>query len=189
MTYKGKEIQLVPFRLRDHLVPFLFNEFKAEEVVMMPRLQTKAIKLNRTSSICRIINLIHAKYEENTHLYDYRIQFSIRMVQGGKKFESSLFKSRKDVHEILRFTESDNTYINSFFEDIFRTAFIFYVNGSKQFTNIGVKEVINDFMDEYDLLELGFDTEALRILYYRETSKENKLTRFQHKKSNRVTNY
>lgn len=170
-------------------MPFLFNEFKAEEVVTMPRLQTKAIKLNRTSSICRIINLIHDKYEEDTQLYDYRIQFSIRMVQGGKKFESSLYKTKKDIHQILRFTEADNNYINSFFEDIFRTAFIFYVNGSKQFTTIGIKEVINDFMDEYDLLELGFDTETLRILYYRETAKENKLTRFQHKKSNRVINY
>lgn len=189
MCLLKEEANLVAFRLRDHLVPFLFNEFKAEEMVSMPRLDTKSIKLNRTSSICRIINLIHAKYEDAAHLYDYRIQFSIKSVRGGKKFESALYKTRKDVHEVLCFTEADNNYINSFFEDIFRTAFVYYVSGSKQFTNISIKEVINDFMDEYDLLELGFDTETLRVLYYRESGKEHKLTRFQHKKSNRVINY
>ncbi|KAA2218263.1 hypothetical protein [Maribacter flavus] len=189
MCCLANEHELIPFRLRDHLVPFLFNEFKCEEAVVMPRLKTKAIKLHKTSSICRLINMVHSKYEENTHLYDYRIQFSIRIVKGGKKYDSALFKTRKDEHELLQFTEYDNNYINGFFEDIFRTAFIFYVNGSKQFTSVAIKEVINDFMDEYDLLELGFDTESLRILYYRETGKENKLTRFQHKSSNRVNNY
>tara|TARA_R110002050_G_scaffold69507_2_gene150336 strand:+ start:18281 stop:18850 length:570 start_codon:yes stop_codon:yes gene_type:complete len=180
---------LSPFKLRDHLVPFLFNEFKSEETVEMPYLKTKAIKLNKTSSLSRTINLVHSKYEDNTQVYDYRIQFSIKMVRGGKKYESALYKTRKDQHELLCFSDNDNQFINGFFEDIFRMAFIFYVNGSKQFTTCGIKEVINDFIDTYDLLELGFDTETLRILYYRETGKENKLTRFQHKIANRVNNY
>lgn len=183
------EKELLPFRLRDHLVPFLFNEFKTEEAAIMPNLITKAIKLHKTSSLSRTINLVHSKYEDNTHLYDYRIQFSIKMVRGGKKYESALYKTLKDEHERMYFSETDNQYINGFFEDIFRTAFIYYVNGSKQFTACGIKEVINDFIDTYDLLELGFDTETLRVLYYRETAKEHKLTRFQHKISNRVNNY
>jgi len=180
---------LVPFRLRDHLVPFLFNEFKSEESVVMPNLQTKSIKLHKTSSLSRTIALVHERYEEKPQQYDYRIQFSVRQVRGGKKFESSLYKTRKEGFEIMCFTESENQYINGFFEDIFRTAFIYYVNGSRQFTTDGIKAVINDFIDEYDLLELGFDTETLRILYYRENGKENKLTRFQHRISNRVNNY
>ena len=180
---------LVPFRLRDHLVPFLFNEFKSEETVVMPRLQTKAVKLNKKSSLCRIISLVHGRYENDPQLYDYRIQFSIKMVRGGKQYESSLYKTKKEFHEMLSFTEHENQYINGFFEDIFRTAFIYYVNGSRRFTSDAIKEVINDFIDEYDLLELGFDVETLRILYYRETGKENKLSRFQHQMANRVHNY
>lgn len=184
-----KEKELLPFRLRDHLVPFLFNEFKAEEVVVMPNLQTKAIKLNRKSSLFRIINLVHSKYESSTEGYDYRLQFSIKMQKGGRRYESALYKTKGTVHEIISFDARDSQNINAFFEDIFRTAFIYYVNGSKQFTSSAVKEVIDDFMDEYDLLELGFDSESLRVLYYRETGKENKLSRFQHQIANRVTNY
>jgi len=155
----------------------------------MPELKTKAVRLHKTSSLSRNIGLIHSQYEKNTALYDYRLQFSVHLGQGGKKYESSLYKTRKDVHELLSFTAEDNQYINGFFEDIFRTAFIYYVKGSRRYTDAGIREIINDFMDEYDLLEVGFDTETLRILYYRETGKENSLSRFQHKIANRVTNY
>jgi len=180
---------LVAFKLRAHLVPFLFKEFKSEESAFMPELKTKAVRLHKTSSLSRNIGLIHSQYEKNTALYDYRLQFSVHLGQGGKKYESSLYKTRKDVHELLSFTAEDNQYINGFFEDIFRTAFIYYVKGSRRYTDAGIREIINDFMDEYDLLEVGFDTETLRILYYRETGKENSLSRFQHKIANRVTNY
>lgn len=189
MKLETFEKELVPFRLRDHLVPFLFNEFKTEESVVMPDFLTKVIKLHKTSSLSRTINLVHSKYEDNTHLYDYRIQFSIKTVRGGKKYESFIYKTQKDVHEMMCFSKADNQYINGFFEDIFRTAFIYYVNGAKQFAGSGTTKAVNDFIDRYDLLELGFDTEALRVLYYRETAKEHKLTRFQHRISNRVYNH
>lgn len=184
-----KQKMLFPFRLRDHLVPFLFNEFISEEVVVMPNLKTKAIKLVKTSSLSRTIALVHSRYELNHDLYEYRIQFSIKTVRGGKQYESALYKGKNNDQQQLCFSEADNLYINGFFEDIFRTAFIYYVNGSRQFTEYGVREVINDFMDTYDLLELGFDTETLRILYYRETGGQNKLSRFQNQMSNRVYNF
>ena len=189
MKKETKNQGLQAFKLRDHLVPFLFKEFKAEEEVAMPNLQTKSIKLHKTSSLSRTINLVHRQYEDDTHKYDYRIHFKIRTVRGGRKYDGALYKTYKDSFEKLYFSAADNQYINGFFEDLFRNAFVFYVNGSKQFSEMAIRAVINDFIDEYDLLELGFDTEALRMLYYRETAKENKLTRFQHKIANRVYNY
>lgn len=185
----SKEKELLAFKLRDHLVPFLFNEFKAEEVVSMPNLETKAIKLNRKSSLFRIINLVHSKYETTVTQYDYRLQFSAKMVRGGRRYESALYKTNGKLHELLSFDARDNQNINGFFEDIFRTAFVYYVNGSRQFTKSAITKVIRDFMDEYDLLELGFDEESLRVLYYRENGKQNKLSRFQHQIANQVYNY
>lgn len=180
---------LHPFKLRDHLVPFLFNEFKSEQAVLMPGLKTKVIKLNRRSSLCRIITLVHEKYEINLRPYDYKIQISIKRVRGGIRYSSSLYKSYKNIYEKLCFTESDNYFINGFFEDIFRSNFVYYVKGGKSTESGRIKDLINDFIDEYDLLELGFDYEAMRVLYYRETAKDTKLSRFQHKITNRIQNY
>jgi len=190
--------ELEPFKLRDHLVPFLFDEFKSEQTVIMPGLKTKAIKLNRRSSLCRIITMVHARYDEKVCVepnspgitYDYKLQFSIKMGLGGMKYESSLYKSYKHIYEKLYFSKSDNQVVNGFFEDIFRTAFIYYVSSAKDDAKCGnIRAAINRFMDKYELLELGFDNEALRVLYYRETGKENKLSRFQHKMANKVYNF
>ena len=189
MKITKETIELFPFRLRDHLVPFLFNEFKSEESVVMPDITSKAIKLNKKSSLCRIISLVHSRYENHTESYDYKIQFSIKQVRGGIQYESSLYKIRKQVFERMSFSASDNKIINGFFEDIFRTAFLYYVNGSKKYTIDNIKLAINDFIDHYDLLELGFDSESLRALYYRENGDTEKLSRFQYQMTNRVNNY
>jgi hypothetical protein len=185
---KNNDIALVPFSLRDHLVPFFFNEFKSQETVVMPDVRTKAIKLNKHSSLCRIIGLVHARYEADVFKYEYKIQFTIKEVNGIKRYQSILYKNYKHIFLPLAFERADNLFVNGFFEDIFRTAFLYYVTGYNEVANMGgVTEAINDFMDKYELLETGFDPEALRVLYYRER-KSNKLSRFQHKIANRVTN-
>jgi len=169
-------------------VPFFFNEFKSEETVVMPDMRTKAIKLNFHSSLCRIIDLVHSRYEDSAHRYEYKIQFTIKEERGVKRYNSVLYKFHKHIYEPLSFERADNLFINGFFEDIFRTAFLYYVSGYNEVAELdGVTNAINAFMDEYELLETGFDPEALRVLYYRQR-KGHKLSRFQHKIANRVTN-
>lgn len=189
MNMVENKLQCEAFSLRDHLVPFFFNEFKSEETVVMPDVKTKAIKLHQNSSLCRIINLVHSRYEKDTERFEYKIQFTIKQERGIKRYHSILYKNFKSNFNVLSFLPSDNMFINGFFEDIFRTAFLYYVSGYNDVAELGgVSAAINDFMDKYELLETGFDPEALRILYYR-AKKENKLSRFQHKMANRVTNY
>jgi len=185
---RNEDIELLPFSLRDHLVPFFFNEFKSHETVVMPDVRTKAIKLNKHSSLCRIIGLVHSRYEEDTQRYEYKLQFKIKEERGIKRYQSVLYKNHRNIFEPLAFERADNLFINGFFEDIFRTAFLYYVSGYSELAQHGtVTAAIHDFMDKYELLETGFDPEALRVLFYRERN-DNKLSRFQHKIANRVTN-
>ncbi len=189
MTKTKADIELFAFSLRDHLVPFFFNEFKSEETVQMPDLNSKAIRLYRMSSLCRVISLVHSRYEEECSKYDYKIQFVITTKKSVKRYNSMLYKVYKNEFEILEFSKADNNFINGFFEDMFRTAFLYYVSGYNGKENPGgITAAINDFAEQYGLEQLGFDLESLRVLWYRNRNSV-KLGRFQNRMANRVHNY
>lgn len=181
-------MQTAPFKLRDHLVIFLFNEFKSEQSVLYKNIKTKAIKIDNKSSLGRIIRAISEKYNYPSPDY-FKIQFTIRFAEGRKKYEGQLFKQIKEDFLPMEMTEFDINTINAFFEDLFRTCFVFYVDGfCMADPNKKMRNVINTFIEEYQLDDVGFDTEALRVLYYREKKKLHKLSRFQKQCTNRAIN-
>ena len=85
-------------------------------------------------------------------------------------------------------SESAVNNINYLIEDMFRIAFIYYVDGGLA-AHRNVTESIDAFIDKYDLLEVGFSNNNLRTLYYREKKKGCKLSRMQYHSSNRVMNF
>ena len=181
--------ELNPFSLRDHLVPFFFNEFKSEELVKMPGMQTKAVKLYQKSSLCRMIGLVHSKYEEDTYKYEYKLQFTINYNKGVKKYNSILYKCYKESFCALNFSTTDNNFINGFFEDLFRMSYLYFITGyTENVTSEVLSEAIRSFSDRYELQDTGVDFDALRALWYRNRD-QMKLSRFQNQMSNRVVNY
>jgi len=177
------------FSLRDHLVPFFFNEFKSEELVKMPGIETKAVKLYKKSSLCRMISLVHTRYEEDTSKYEYKLQFTINYSKGVKKYNSLLYKCHRDKFTVLKFSVLDNNFINGFFEDLFRMSYLYFITGyTENVTSELLSEAIRSFSDRYGLQDTGVDFDALRALWYRNKD-EMKLSRFQKQMANRVINY
>src|SRR5690606_38863048 len=122
----------------------------------------KAIKINNKSSLGRIIRVISEKYNYKTP-GNFKIQFTIRYTDGRKKYEGSLFKQVKNEYFPLEISDFDANTINAFFEDIFRMSFIFYIDGIvKADPKMPMRRAINYFIEEYELDDVGFDTEALR---------------------------
>mgnify|MGYP006193732515 CR=1 FL=1 len=181
-------IELIPVTIRPHLVSFLFKELEGKEASYM-NTKSKTIKIYPFSSLGKILysQLInHIKIGRNDQ---YLIFLSIEKKRN-LEFQGQLCMEVKKLYENLLLPEANVRNINNLLEDIFRIAFIYYVNGCMEHSSEpSITKAVDSFIEKYELLEVGFSNETLRRLYYREKNKSKHLSRLQNQSSNQVVNF
>jgi len=181
-------MNLTEVNIRPHLVPFLFKEFEGKEASYMET-KSKSVKIYPFSSIGKYLytqlkNHIKIGKKDQYVLY--------MMIEKNKNisYSGKLYISINSIYELLKVPEENEKNINNFFEDIFRISFIYWIEGclehNKQYNLVSA---IDAFIDKYELLEAGFSNETLRRLYYREKTKDTRLSRLQNQSATRVLNF
>ena len=178
----------IPVQIRPHLIPFLFKEMEGTEAGYMNK-TVKSIKIYPFSSIGKFLYSQLSDFKK----IGKRDQFIIYLTIEKKSlnvYYGYLYVSINKVTEMVYLQESKVKEINNLFEDIFRISFVYYIEGYMEHNpNKEIILAIDKFIDKYDLLELGFTNEGLRRLYYREKTKNNKLSRMQYLSATRVVNF
>lgn len=175
----------ISVEIRPQLIPFLFKEFQGSEAGYMDK-KVKSIRFLPSSSITKYLyNQI--EYSKKRGKQDEFILFLTIEEKQRRVYSGIVYIDAKGVKEPLMMDENKVKNFNNLLEDIFRISFVNFVDGFLQ----GIPDVTkatDTFIDKYDLLEVGFNKENLRLLYYRE-KKTSLLSRLQIQSSNRVVNY
>jgi hypothetical protein len=181
--------QVIPVKIRPHLVQFFYNEFKGKEARYLNK-QVKACNISMTSSIGKLfrITLEKSGYPVKK-IESFNLFISISETCSEKNI-AKIYKVESGRNSFLKVPEKVADLLNDVLEDQFRIVFVSTVKGAMKYSeNITIKEVISDFMTEYSLDDFGYQLETLRTLYNRTVKKKHLLSRLQSKNSNLVLNY
>jgi hypothetical protein len=178
-------LKLSPTIIRPQLIPFLFKEFSGNEARYNSK-TAKTIVFLPSSSITSYL-YTQINYKKTTQRQDRFIFWLTIDEKQKQKYHGLVYIEVSGVKEALLMEEFRVRDFNNLLEDMFRVSMIFFVDGCVD-CGLSVPKAIEKFIDKYDLLEVGFDIEALRVLYFREKKTPN-LFRFQSKSANRVYNY
>ncbi|MFT5760941.1 hypothetical protein [uncultured Flavobacterium sp.] len=177
--------ELVHTNIRPHLVSFFMKEFNGIEASYEGR-KVMYVRFLPSSSIAKYLyELINYKRKR-----DKQDQFLLFLSLEKKKtfqYSGLLYIDQEGVKSPLLLETKKAKHFNDLLEDMFRVSFVFFINGSVR-SGLEVRDAINSFIDDYELLDCGFDNETLRGLYYRQ-KKTKILSRFQVQSSNQVLNY
>ena len=176
----------VPVLIRPQLVPFLFKEFEGKQAHYDCRTVKSVVFLpssSITSYLYTQINYTKNTLKQDKFLFYFTVDQKIQ-----KTFSGTVYIDKEGVKETLYMTEQKVRDFNNLLEDMFRVSMIFYVDACVEVAGMSVPKALEKFIDKYDLYEVGFDIEALRVLYFREKKTSN-LYRFQSKSANRVMNF
>jgi hypothetical protein len=188
LPQKKEETIVVPVKLRPHLIPFFYQEFKEEVAAHYLQHKVKACKLSATSSLGKIIRITLEKSKQPIKPQKYYVYFSIPTKIS--KCTAQVYVTEKGKTSFLKVPEKVALHINEIFEDLFRYTFVTRINNVLKYApDLKLDNLILDFMKEYDLEEFGFRLDSMRHLYHREKKKAFFLSRFQSQCSNRVYNY
>lgn len=173
------------------MVPYFFKEFDGHKSVYLGK-QVTSIKISSSSSLGQIMRLFMVRVDVPQKPSDhYNIYLTVEDTPSGKKYEGNFYRYESGARSFLKMPEDVNKALNELLEDIFRMAFVNFVDGAvagkqtRRSNNAGVIEAIDKFIDTYDLLEVGFNTESMRTLYYRGKNR-GRLVRFQNRPTNRA---
>jgi hypothetical protein len=177
-----------PVTIRQHLVPFLFQELEGRESEYMS-LKSKIITIYSYSTIGKFINYQMNKSNPETKTNAFTLYLAIEK-KGPTNYMGSIYVSEKKTYTELLLTNEQNEEINDLLEDLFRISFCYYIDGALEHNpNTKLLKAIDNFIIKYDLLEAGFSRYTLKMLYYREKKKGKKLSRTQRHSANRFMNF
>lgn len=172
--------------IRPQLIPFLFKEFEGNEAGYMDK-KVKTVRFLPASSITKYLyNQIEYKKKINKKQDDFVLFLSIEQKRP-RIYTGIVYINSDGVKEALKMGEDKVKNFNNLLEDLFRISFTNFIDGYIA-SGSEITKGIDEFIDKYDLLEVGFEKESLRQLYYRE-KKSSVLSRLQFQSSNRVYNY
>ena len=181
---------IVPILIRQHLIPFFFQESEGEEFNYGGKRGKSVLFSPTVSTIGRIIRLLMIKSGKPLKIENFNLYLSISDTGAGKKYQGQFYKHESGRNSFLMLPEEANTDINDLLEDIFRMAFVSYMNGCVENNSDScVTAAVDKWIDKYDLLEFNFSNDTLRRLYYREKEKSKIVARFQSGKSPNILNY
>ena len=176
---------VVPVKIRKHLIPFFYKEFEGKEAFYLNK-KVKACKINDQSSMGFMLLTSLVKADIPSKPAKYFVYITIDSANMSP--EAKLYRIETGKNSFLKVPEHVCDRINNIFEDQFRIAFQYHTKGMLKGNPIFlVKDVISEFMVEYELDEMGFELESMRRLLNR--GSDFKLSRLQSKVSNRVLNY
>ncbi len=158
---------LVPFRLSDHLIHYFFREFSGMTRRYLGR-EVKVIPLDKNSVVGKYIiaNLKKTDYP-TARIREFTL--FVEMANVERKMyctKQKLFKKENLENSFVELPDEFMNDVEDFLDDIFRQNFFWFVHGSVS-CGAKVQTVIKQFMDKYNLWDLGFDVEQLRQQYYR----------------------
>jgi len=179
---------IVPVKIRQHLIPFFYQEFKGKEAYYLNK-KVKACKITMTSSIGKMFRITLEKSGYPQKIEKFNIYISVSENRN-PKYTADIYKCVSGKHSFLKVPDKVAEDLNDVLEDQFRIAFVYTIKTAAKYApGIKIKDLISDFMIEYKLDEFGYRLESLRTLYNREVSKDASMSRMQSKVSNRVLNY
>lgn len=182
-------MSLVPITIREHLVPFFFKESEGVEKMYGNKKVKGVVYSSTASTVGKIIRLLMVKSGNLLKINHFNLFLSISDDGNSKRYLGQFYKSEKGTNSFLKLPEEANKDINDLLEDMFRMAFVSYMNGCIENNNeTSVVSAIDKFIDKYDLLEFGFCNDTLRRLYYREKKNNKILYRFQTRTPNKILN-
>jgi hypothetical protein len=183
-------MSVVPILIRQHLIPFVFKESEGEEFNYGGKRGKSVLFSPELSSIGCIVRRLMIKAGKPLKVDNYNLYLSISDTVAGKIYQGQFYKHESGRNSFLMLPEEANKEINDLLEDMFRMAFVSYVNGCvENSSDAVVTKAIDRWIDKYDLLEFGYTNDTLRRLYYREKDKGKILARFQTVKSSKTLNY
>jgi hypothetical protein len=184
-------MQVVPINIREHLIPFLFKEFEGIEARYLNR-HVKSVKITTNSSLGFMFSMILTKADYPVKPERFNMFISITRVGSKKVYQAKMYKTEFGKNSFLKVDPKHAKDFNQLLEDLFRIAFVYYVDGavaSHPHTRNIVDKTIKIFMTKYELDEYGFTVVGLRRLYHRNKSTGNKINRIQKQPSNRIMSH
>ncbi len=179
---------IVPVKIRQHLIPFFYQEFKGREAYYLNK-KVKACKITMTSSIGKMFRITLEKSGYPIKVEKFNIYISVSD-ELDTKYSAQMYKCVSGKYSFLKVPEKVAEDLNDILEDQFRIAFVYTIKTAAKYApGIKIKDLISDFMIEYKLDEFGYRLESMRTLYNRELLKNASMSRMQSKVSNRVLNY
>jgi hypothetical protein len=165
-------LSIVPVSIRPHLIPFFFKEFEGQEAKYLGQ-KVKAIRVPTSSSLGCMMRMFMVKVEKPAKVIDhYQLYLSVAdNPGGGKAYEGNYYKFESGSRSFLELPAEVNKDINNLLEDIYRITFVSFMDGFMTAKDAIINDGLNQFIDKYDLLEVGQTTDSMRQLYYREKKK------------------
>lgn len=165
-------MNLIPLKIRSHLVPFFFHESKGNEVAYLNKKVKTVVFSPTVSSMGKFIRLLLEKADKPIDCKHLNLYLEVADVGNKKEYQGSIYKMTKSGSCFLKLPEKVNEDINDIFEDMFRMAFVNYIDGCIESSHKSVVvTAIDRWITKYDLLEVGYSSDTLRRLYYREKNK------------------
>ncbi len=177
-------MNLVPVKLRPHLIPFFCQEFEGIEVNCDGK-KVKACKISEKSSIGFMILTSLRVADRKIDPGKYFVYITFR----DEELDAEIYKVVSGKNQLLEVPLSVCERINDILEDQFRIAFVYFVKGMMiSNEDLLVRDAIQEFMVEYELDEYGFELETMRRLLNR--GGQLRLSRMQNSKvSSRFLNF
>ncbi len=158
---------IIPLRLRPHLINYLMTEMNGEEKTFAGY-KCKTIEIPKLSPVGRFIidRLVKTDYPVKdissfNFFADIKNISRKRWVAAGRAYKVENFK-----RSFVMLPETYAEEVNDLLEHHFRTAFYYYVQGRGDQGEKITRSIIG-FIEKYDLYEAGISDIQLRKLYYR----------------------
>lgn len=169
-------MNIVPLELRPHLIPFLYKEFEGVEYQYLKE-KVKVCKIDNKSTfgftIINTLKKVDYPIKTKSKFFVY-IGFNI------DGLNAKMYKLENYEDTFLMVPDCVRENINDILEDQFRMAFQFHSRGMlKADTSLKLKDVVADFMQEYEMDEYGFELDSMLKVLSR--GKTHKLSRIQNK--------
>lgn len=159
---------IVPLRLRPHLVSFAMKEMTGE-TVNFTNVKCKAVDIPRKSYLGKFLleHLEKINYPVKD-IASFNFFANIRTTER-RRFvvEGYFWKKERLGNTFVYLPEKYMDDVNDIFENMYRNAFFNFVESRNQDNELLVSQCIIDWIDRYDLFECGINQSQLHRLYYR----------------------
>ncbi|WP_445458418.1 hypothetical protein [Flavobacterium sp. HNIBRBA15423] len=178
---------MIPVKIRDHLIPFLFQEMEGTTASYDGQ-KVKMVRLLPSSSLANYLYSQIGYEKKNNHFPNdnFLIYLSIEK-KTSFIYSGTIYIDKKGVKEELYLPLEKIREINNLLEDIFRISMVSFIDGVK-YAKIPMAKGIIAFIEKYNLDEYGFENETIRKMYYKQ-KKKSLLSRVQIRSSNKVLGF
>ncbi|MES2487569.1 MAG: hypothetical protein V4581_16685 [Bacteroidota bacterium] len=166
-------MSIVPVNIRPHLVAFFFKEMEGDTAVYLGK-TVKAAKVSLSSSLGKAMRMFMMSVPHPVKPMEslYQVYLSVEDdPEHGRHYTGNFYKFESGSRNWLELPEEVAHDLNLLMEDIFRSAFISFMDGYMVHQEAVINQGIDYFINKYDLLETGFSTDSMRQLYSREKKK------------------